>query len=68
MDYSNHITNYHTNRIFFVNHNRKDESSNAFVPKTVIYSINCCKLAMKTSTSLFNCAFQQIHTICNLCF
>lgn len=23
---------------------------------------------MKTSTSLINCAFQQIHTICNLCF
>ena len=31
--------NYHTNRIFFVNHNRKDESSNAFVPKAVIYFV-----------------------------
>ena len=39
MDYSNHITNYHTNRIFFVNHNRKGESSKAFVPKTVIYFV-----------------------------
>ena len=39
MDYSNHITNYHTNRIFFVNHNRRDEGSNAFVPKTVIYFV-----------------------------
>ena len=31
--------NQHTNRIFFVNHNRKDECSNAFVPKTVIYLV-----------------------------